>query len=488
MNYISTIIFFPFFGSLFLCFSSFDHRFLKQIGLFSCLISLSISLFIWVFFDNSTSNFQFVEEFVWFKDLQWSLVFGVDGISLFFVILTNVLTSLCLLISWHGGNKSIKITRNYYASFLVIQSLILIVFTTIDLVIFYIFFESVLIPMFIIIGIWGTRERKVRASFLFFLYTLVGSLFILLAILLIFFEVGSTNYFILIQYSFSFFHQKILWFAFFISFAVKVPILPFHIWLPEAHVEAPTAGSVMLAGILLKLGTYGFIRYSLPLFPLGTLFYKPLIYVIASVAVVYTSITALRQTDIKRVIAYASVAHINMTIIGLFSLNLVGIEGSIFQIIAHGVVSGALFICVGVLYDRYHSRLIQYYGGFSQVIPIFIFFFLFFSMANIALPGTCSFVGEFIILAGIIKDNFFITFISATSIVLGGGYSLWLFNRISYGSLKMQFISFSSDVTKKEFFVLSSLCFFAIFMGIFPSIFFKSMHFSCNFILKQIII
>ena len=412
--------------------------------------------------------------------------FGLDGISIFFTLLTTFLIPLCLLASWDF--KPNKLSSSYFFSlFLLIEGIILVVFSTLNLFIFYIFFEAVLIPIFFIIGIWGSRERKIRAAYLFFLYTLLGSLFMLFALLVIYMEIGSLDFSCLLQNTFSFKKQQLLWVAFFFSFASKVPMVPIHIWLPEAHVEAPTAGSVLLAGVLLKLGTYGFIRFSLPLFPLACFYFRPLVFTIACIAIVYTSITAFRQIDIKRVIAYASVAHINITLIGLFSFTQAGVEGALFQILSHGVVSGALFLCIGVLYDRHHTRLIRYYGGLCQTIPLFSFFFLAFTMGNIALPGTSSFVGEFLILAGIIESNFIVIFFSATGIILGGTYSLWLLNRVIYGNIKTNFILFSQDVDKKEFYCLFPLFMIILFIGFFPEIFLQSMRSSISLLLQYMI-
>jgi|TARA_B110000971_G_C19992022_1_gene492418 proton-translocating NADH-quinone oxidoreductase chain M len=356
------------------------------------------------------------------------------------------------------------------------ESLLLIVFSVLDLLLFYVFFESILIPMYLLIGVWGSRTRKIRASYMFFFYTLGGSVLLLLSIMAIYAEVGTTDYQVLLLHEFSPFRQKVLWLAFFISFASKVPMVPFHIWLPEAHVEAPTTGSVVLAGILLKLGTYGFIRFSIPLFPYATLYFTPFLYTLATIGVVYTSLTAIRQTDLKRVIAYASVAHMNMILLGLFSLNIQGVEGSIFQMISHGIVSSALFLCVGVIYDRHHTRLIKYYSGLVHTMPLFIPIFLMFMFANAALPGTCNFIGEFLILTGIFQDNLFITILSATSVVLSAVYSLWLFNRIAYGNLKVQYIKQFYDINYREFMVLVPLIFLTIFLGVFPDAILNKLH------------
>jgi proton-translocating NADH-quinone oxidoreductase chain M len=356
------------------------------------------------------------------------------------------------------------------------ESLLIIVFCILDLLLFYVFFESILIPIFLIVGIWGSRRRRIRASYMLFLYTLLGSVLMLLAILVMYFQVGTTDYQILLTSNFSDNKQKILWLAFFVSFAAKIPMVPVHIWLPEAHVEAPTTGSVILAGILLKLGSYGFIRFSLPLFPFGSVFYSPFIYTVATVSIVYTSLTAVRQTDLKRIIAYASIAHMNLIMLGLFSLNMQGVEGSVMQMISHGIVSSALFLGVGVIYDRHHTRLLKYYGGLVQVMPLFITLFLVFIFANAALPGTCNFVGEVMLFTGIFQDNVIITFFSATGIILSGAYSLWLFNRIAYGNLKVSFIKGFSDLNRREFYIFAPLAFLTILFGIYPDPIINKLH------------
>jgi len=403
---IFNIIFFPILGSLFIFFwPSLSIKQVKELSLIFSIITFLLSILIWIFFDNSCSKFQFIDTFFWVNSFNIYFSLGIDGVSLFFVLLTTFLTPICLLSSWTIPCKNLLDSRYFFGAFLILESFVLIVFCSLDLLLFYTFFESVLIPIFFIIGIWGSRRRKIRASYLFFLYTLFGSLFMLLGIILIFFEIGTTDYLVILNNDFSLSRQKILWLVFFFSFAVKVPIVPVHLWLPEAHVEAPTAGSVILAGILLKLGTYGFIRFSLSLFPIAAFFFRPLIFVLSVIAVIYTSLTAIRQTDMKRVIAYASVAHINITLLGVFSFNIYGLEGSIVQIISHGLVSGALFLCVGVLYERHHSRLISYYSGLTHTMPFFVIFFLFFTISNIALPGSSSFIGEFLILVGIFESN-----------------------------------------------------------------------------------
>jgi len=483
---LTSILFFPLFGACALLFFNFNPLLSKQIGLFVSICTFFISLHFWFFFDESLNNFQFISEFSWVSFFNIHLLFGIDGISIFFVLLTTFLVPLCLLFSWNTlVTEKISPTK-YFAAFLAIESFVLVVFTTLDLFVFYTFFEAVLLPMFLLIGLWGSRNRKTRASFYLFLYTVLGSLFILLGILFIFFETGSSNYLVLLDYNFSMNHQKFLWFSFFLSFSVKVPIVPVHLWLPEAHVEAPTEGSVILAGILLKLGTYGLVRFSICLFPLATLFFKPFIFLISVIAVIYTSITALRQSDIKRVIAYASIAHINITLLGLFSFVVIGLEGALLQIISHGIVSGALFFCVGVLYDRHHTKIISYYSGLVQTIPLFINFFLLFTIANIGLPGTSSFIGEFIILLGVFSVNTVAAFFSASSLVFGGCYALWLFNRLSYGNVKNSYMAYSSDLTLKEFFVFFPLCFLVFFIGVFPSLFLETIHVSCYNVVQLI--
>jgi len=338
--------------------------------------------------------------------------------------------------------------------------------------------------MFLIIGCWGSRERKIRAAYFFFLYTLIGSIIMLLSILYIYDQVHTTDYEVLLSFSFSKIEQYIMWFTFFLSFATKVPMVPVHLWLPEAHVEAPTAGSVILAGVLLKLGTYGFIRFSLPLFPEASFYFSPFVYIMASVGIVYTSFTAIRQSDFKRIIAYTSVAHMNLVILGIFSFNVIGIEGALLQSLSHGFVASALFLIIGVVYDRHGTRMVKYYGGLVHVMPIYIFIFLFFTMANIGLPGTSSFVGEFLILVGSFKANTSVTFIGATGMVIGGCYSLWLFNRIAYGNLKTQYFNEFLDLNKREFMIFLPLLLGTLIIGLKPTLFLTPMHMSVNVLIE----
>ena len=345
-----------------------------------------------------------------------------------------------------------------------------------DLLLFYIFFEAILIPMFLIIGTLGSRSRKIRATFLLFFYTLIGSLLMLIAILYIYKVTGTLSLEYLITYSFPTVEQHFLWLAFFLSFASKIPMFPFHIWLPEAHVEAPTIGSVILAGILLKLGVYGFLRISLTLFPEASLFFSPLVYILCLIGIIFSSLTAIRQTDIKRIIAYSSIAHMNLVVLGLFSFSLIGIEGSILQSINHGFVSGGMFLLVGILYDRYHSRLLYYYGGLVHTMPFFSFFFFCFTLANIALPGTSSFVGEFLILCGLYKLNILISILSTTGVIICSIYSLWLYNRLVFGNLKIYYTKQFKDLNFRESFILLFLLIPVIFLGLNPTYVLSGLH------------
>ena len=332
--------------------------------------------------------------------------------------------------------------------------------------------------MFLIIGIWGSRHRKIRAAYQFFLYTLVGSLLMLTALVLIYFIAGTTDLLVLQNFEFTEQQQIYFWLAFFASFAVKIPMVPFHIWLPEAHAEAPTGGSVILAGVLLKLGGYGFIRFSLPLFPAASIYFTPLIFILSILAAIYASLTTLRQIDLKKIVAYSSVAHMSFVTIGIFSLNVQGIEGSLFLMLSHGIVSSALFLCIGVLYDRYKTRLIKYYGGISQMMPLFSIYFLFFSFANIGFPGTSSFIGEILVLLGVFQFNLFLTLCISFSIIFSACYSIWLLNRINFGLLKLDYLKKFQDLSRREFWVLNPLVFIVLLMGILPNVFLGPMHMS----------
>ena len=473
---------FPIFGILLVLFlPARNEKLLKAVALNSACLSFTGSLLLWFFFQNSVGSFQFVVKFLWLPHLNLNFILGLDGISLFFLLLTTLLMPLCLLASWSSVRSNLK---EFLIAFLILDFFLIGAFCVLDLLLFYIFFESVLIPMFLIIGVWGSRERKVLAAYYFFLYTLLGSVIMLLSILYIYCQVGTTDYETLLTFSFSELEQKLLWFTFFFAFASKVPMIPVHLWLPEAHVEAPTAGSVVLAGVLLKLGVYGFIRFSLPLFPKASFFFTPLVYTVAAVGIVYTSFTAIRQTDFKRIIAYTSIAHMNLVIIGIFSFNQIGIEGAILQSLSHGFVASALFLVINVVYDRYRTRIIQYYGGLASVMPIYVTVFLFFTISNISFPGTSSFVGEFLILTGSFKVNTTITFLSALSVIIGAIYSLWLFNRIAFGNLKIQYTQKFLDVNFKEFLLFLPLIVGTLLIGVYPNVFLNPIHMSVNCLIE----
>lgn len=481
-NLLAIIFLLPLGGIFFLSLTpSYDKTLLKLRSLqLSCIIFI-LSLLLWFFFDKSVGAFQYVSKFSWVSSLNFNFTIGIDGISLFFILLTTLLIPLSLLVSWNSIKLNLK---EFLLAFLLMEFFLIGVFCLLDVLLFYVFFESVLIPMFLIIGVWGSRERKIRAAFFFFLYTLLGSVLMLLSILYIYYRVGTTDYELLLSFSFSVVEQRLLWIAFFASFASKIPMVPLHLWLPEAHVEAPTSGSVVLAGILLKLGTYGFIRFAFPLFPKACFYFTPVVYSMSVIGIVYTSLTAIRQSDFKRIIAYTSVAHMNLVMVGLFSFNIIGMEGAILQSLSHGFVASALFLIINVVYERHNTRMVKYYGGLVHVMPLYVFIFLFFTMSNIGLPGTGSFVGEFLILTGSYKCTTSITFMSATGMILGGCYSLWLFNRISYGNLKTQYFQKYTDLNLREFIIFFPLVLGTLLLGLSPEIFLQSIHMSVNLLLE----
>nr|AHX02533.1 NADH dehydrogenase subunit 4 [Schizymenia dubyi] len=456
----------------------------RLIALWTACLTFLYSLVLWIQFDSSTSFFQFSETFILSKFLNLHYIIGVDGISLFFIILTALLTIICILVGW-GFIKSLL--KEYLISFLILEFCLIQVFCVLDLLLFYIFFESVLIPMFLIIGIWGSRERKIRAAYQFFLYTLIGSLIMLIALLIIYFQTGSTDIRILWCFSIFRIRSNSILVSFFASFAVKIPMVPFHIWLPEAHAEAPTAGSVILAGILLKMGGYGFLRFSLPMFPIASIYFTPLIFSLSLIAIIYASLTTLRQIDLKKIIAYSSVSHMGFVTIGIFSLNIQGIEGSILLMLSHGLVSSALFLCIGILYERYKTRIIKYYSGLVQTMPLFGIFFCIFSFANISFPGTSSFIGEILVLLGTFQINTILTFFATSGMVFGAAYSIWLLNRINFGSLKLQYFQFFQDISRREFWILSPLMILILWLGIYPTVILNEIHFSVISLLEQLI-
>ncbi|CAO2812545.1 unnamed protein product [Amaranthus hypochondriacus] len=475
---LSGLILCPVLGSITLLFIPNSRiRSIRLIGLCASLITFLYSPVLRIQFDPSTAKSQFVESLRWLPYENINFYLGIDGISLFFVILTTFLIPICILVGWSGMRSYGK---EYITASLIREFLMIAVFCMLDLLLFYVLSESVPIPMFIIIGVWGSRQRKIKAAYQFFLYTLLGSVFMLLAILLILLQTGTTDLQILLTTEFSERRQIFLWIAFFASFAVKVPMVPVHIWLPEAHVEAPTAGSVILAGILLKLGTYGFLRFSIPMFPEATLCFTPFIYTLSAIAIIYTSLTTLRQIDLKKIIAYSSVAHMNFVTIGMFSLNIQGIGGSILPMLSHGLVSSALFLCVGVLYDRHKTRLVRYYGGLVSTMPNFSTIFFFFTLANMSLPGTSSFIGEFLILVGAFQRNSLVATLAALGMILGAAYSLWLYNRVVSGNLKPDFLHKFSDPNGREVFIFIPFLVGVVWMGVHPKVFPDRMHTSIS--------
>jgi NADH-quinone oxidoreductase subunit M len=449
---------------------------LRFLSLLSTGVVMFLSAYLLTLFNNNVNDFQHIIVYTLDSNfLNISFSFGLDGISIYFFFLTSLLMFLCVLYIWNEMNF-----KQYVLNLLVIEFFLLIIFSVLDLLLFYIFFEAILIPMYIMIGFYGSRERKIRAVYLFFFYTLGSSVLFLIGILYMYSITGTFNIEFLSGYKFEMLDEQFLWLAFFLSFASKIPMFPFHIWLPEAHVEAPTVGSVLLAGILLKLGVYGFIRLSLTLLPFASLYFSPLIYLLSIIGVIYASLSALRQTDLKRIIAYSSVAHMNLVTLGIFAFNNMGLEGSIVQSVSHGFVSGGLFFLIGIIYSRYHSRNLYYYGGIVHTMPIYSVIFLIFTMANIALPGTSSFTGEFMLLSGIYKMNIVTAIIAALGVILSGAYSLWLYNRVVFGNLKEHFTLKFVDMSKQEFFVMFPLILFIFLLGIYPSIFISFLNLSVS--------
>jgi NADH-quinone oxidoreductase subunit M len=436
-------------------------------ALWTSLITFMLSLIIWGRFDPTTADFQMVERVEWIPAFNISYHMGVDGISVLFVLLSTFLTPLCILASWKAVEHRVK---EYMIAFLVLETLMVGMFCALDFVLFYVFFEGVLIPMFLIIGVWG-GPRRVYAAFKFFLYTLLGSVLMLLAILAMYFVAGTTDIPTLMATTFPEQMQLWLWLALFASFAVKVPMWPVHTWLPDAHVEAPTAGSVILAGVLLKMGGYGFLRFSIPILPEATEYFTPLIYTLSVVAVVYTSLVALAQEDMKKLIAYSSVAHMGFVTIGMFTMTQQGIEGAIFQMLSHGIVSGALFLCVGVVYDRLHTREIGRYGGLVNNMPKYAVVFLLMTLASIGMPGTSGFVGEFLVLLGAFQDNTWVAALAATGMILGAGYMLWLYRRVVFGKLTRDDVKAMLDLEPREMAIFAPLIVLVLWMGIYPGTF-----------------
>ncbi len=440
------------------------RRNVRYVALLTTVITFIVSLGIWWNFDNAQSGFQMVERWDWISQGGIAYHMGVDGISMLFVILTTFLMPFCILASWESVTQRI---REYMIAFLVLETLMIGVFCALDLIVFYVFFEGGLIPMFLIIGVWGGK-RRVYASLKFFLYTLLGSVLMLLAMMAMVWQAETTSIPDLLAHEFPAGMQTWLWVAFFASFAVKMPMWPVHTWLPDAHVEAPTAGSVILAGILLKMGGYGFLRFSLPMFPLASADLQMLVFVMSAIAIVYTSLVALMQEDIKKLIAYSSVAHMGYVTMGIFAANAQGIQGGIFQMLSHGLVSGALFLCVGVVYDRMHTREIDAYGGLVNKMPAYAVAFMVFTMANVGLPGTSGFVGEFLTLLGVFAVNTWIALFATLGVILSAAYALWLYRRVVFGSLDKESLKAMLDLNTREKVILYPLIILVIYFGVNP--------------------
>ncbi len=485
MNFpiLSSLILLPTIGALFILFTKSSNevnRSSKYVALFISFANFLLSLYLWYIFDKTSVDFQFLENREWLVGLINYKV-GVDGISILFIILTTFITPICII----SVNATIKNrVKDFLISILIMETFMIGVFCSLDLVVFYLFFEAGLIPMFLIIGIWG-GERRVYSAFKFFLYTLLGSVLMLIAIIAIYWITGTTDVEKLYELGIDAKYQNLLWLAFFSSFAVKTPMWPVHTWLPDAHVEAPTAGSVLLAAILLKMAGYGFIRFSLGLFPIASEYFVPLIYTLSLIAIVYTSLVALMQDDMKKLIAYSSVAHMGFVTLGIFTMTQQGIEGSIFQMISHGLVSAALFLCVGVVYERQHTRLISKYGGLVNIMPKYAIVLMVFTLGAIGLPGTSGFVGEFLVLMGAFKKNFLVATIASLGVILCAAYMLWLYKRIIFGELINKELKNMIDLKKFELIILLSLVIPIVFFGFYPEPLMNSIETSVENVLNM---
>lgn len=436
-------------------------------ALWTSLVVFALSLVLWARFDQSDPGFQFVETAAWLP--QWGITYkmGVDGISVLFVLLSTALTPICILASWEAITVRV---REFMLAFLILETMMVGMFCALDFVVFYMFFEGVLIPMYLIIGVWG-GVRRVYAAIKFFLYTLAGSVLMLLALLAMWYFAGTTDIPTLLHTPFPAAMQTWLFLAFLASFAVKVPMWPVHTWLPDAHVEAPTAGSVILAGVLLKMGAYGFLRFSVPMLPAASASLAPLMFALSVIAVIYTSYVALAQEDMKKLIAYSSVAHMGVVTIGIFTFNIQGISGALFQMLSHGIVSAALFLCVGVIYDRIHTREIARYGGLADRMPVYAFVFMLFTLASVGLPGTSGFIGEFLVLVGAFKVNFWLALLGSMGMILGGAYMLYLYRRVIFGALTRVDLRDILDLSPREVAVFAPLVILTLWMGVYPSSF-----------------
>jgi NADH-quinone oxidoreductase subunit M len=444
----------------------------RWIALWTSLVDLALAIAVWAYFDPTRADFQLVEEAPWLPDFNISYRMGVDGISLFFVLLSSFLTPICIISCWTAVRVRV---REYMIAFLALETLMVGTFCALDLFVFYMFFEGVLIPMFLIIGVWG-GPRRVYSAFKFFLYTLAGSVLMLLAILSIYFETGSSDIREALAYDFPAGLQTWLWFAFLASFAVKMPMWPVHTWLPDAHVEAPTAGSVILAGVLLKMGGYGFLRFSLPMLPLASATFAPLIFALSVIAIIYTSLVALAQDDMKKLIAYSSVAHMGFVTMGIFTVTSEGLQGAMIQMLSHGVVSAALFLVVGVVYDRLHTREIARYGGLSTTMPKYATVFMVFMLASVGLPGTSGFVGEFLSLVGAFQVNTWVAFLATTGMILGAAYMLYLYRRVVFGVITRDDVRAMVDLNPREVLIFAPMIAVVLWMGVYPASFLKPMQ------------
>ena len=481
MNFpiLSSITFLPLIGAFFIFLTRSEKNQSDKnsiyLSLFTSFTNFFLALFLWYSFDPTTYDFQFVDENTWISGFI-KFKFGIDGISILFILLTAFITPICIISCINSIKSRLK---EFLIAILVLETFMIGVFCSLDLVIFYLFFEGGLIPMFLIIGIWG-GARKVYSAFKFFLFTLLGSVLMLVAIIAIYWITGTTDVVDIYEIKIPKEFQYLLWLAFFSSFAVKLPMWPVHTWLPDAHVEAPTAGSVILAAILLKMGGYGFLRFSLGMFPLASEYFVPLIFALSVIAIIYTSLVALMQDDMKKLIAYSSVAHMGFVTMGIFTFNKQGIEGSMIQMLSHGLISAALFLCVGVLYDRTHSRLIKSYGGLVHILPKYSFVFMIFALGTLGLPGTSGFVGEFLVLVGTFKVNFLVAIIGSLGVILSAAYMLWLYKRVIFGKLEKVELKKIKDINLSESGILFVLAALVIFFGFYPDPFLETMRVSVD--------